>query len=1005
MKKLILIMLGVLLCIGTSGFASGKYDSYVKDAFENGIIKGNEKGDFESEKLASRAEFVVMTSKFFDLKPGYYRFEDVNEKDWFYEAITLAGANGILSGYGDGTVRPHAPITCQEAVAIVGRYYKMTDTKDSGEKVKGYAKPYFNYAVKNKLFVEMTPEHTAPEHYMTKGEILALLYKYHNENLRKIRFLSGYPKLARNGLFNNITVAIKTNRPCTIYYGIYKAGEKNVDADKVLCQVPYGNTEVTKGILANINEEYDIYLRAVMDSGEASRIISLKSVAPFAYTKGMGTQSSPYIIYTQRQLDQIRHRPELAYKLESDIEIVGDFEPIADFSGTLDGNGHKISGLVISGEGENQGLFSSVIGGTVKNLSVSADVSGKRNIGIIAGYTKDSLIENCIAEGFVSAKTNCVGGICGVNEGTVKNSVAVMYSTASSSFAGGITGQNFGTISECLVATEFVASDMYAGGIAGTNQGGIIRNCIFAGKNIYDTMTHSSGRITTNRHDAITANNYCYSGAATNADYAQSDKNTHAGMDASLAELEDMEFYIQQAGWDGEKWEFVKNGFKFPCPRDVAPPEPERGKMMCMPYLIKTANDLKKIDENPKAHYALDGDIHLSVTWKSLCKVEGFSGSLDGRGYSIYGLRLNGQDGLFSNISGGSVRNINIRDAVSSPTSDGAIISGCNYGYIENCTVSAKINTKKAGAISLVTLENYGEISNCEAYGDLVTDNDNAVIGGICANNSGVVQNCYYKGTITATGDNVAIGGISGCDDGGYIFENHTDILVNSKNNEAYIGGICGMAIGTQIYKNSVAGNISSDCAVYSYIGGICGSLQSGLVYNCHSSGDIFAGKQIGYIGGSVGCSVASNIQSSYSAASIFSAAAGDVCVGGICGYAEESFVMQNVALNPAINAKAQVGAVYGGYSMSEVEDNYSIDKMLINNQHISAGEGNCKIKSEKSLCDVNFYFKPLTQGGLLGWGNSLSGEDIWTWAEGKYPFPVLTNVKRQDALKKPVYK
>ena len=114
---------------------------------------------------------------------------------------------------------------------------------------------------------------------------------------------------------------------------------------------------------------------------------------------------------------------------------------------------------------------------------------------------------------------------------------------------------------------------------------------------------------------------------------------------------------------------------------------------------------------------------------------------------------------------------------------------------------------------------------------------------------------------------------------------------------------------------------------------------------------------------------------------------------------------MQNVALNPAINAKAQVGAVYGGYSMSEVEDNYSIDKMLINNQHISAGAGNCKIKSEKSLCDVNFYFKPLTQGGLLGWGNSLSGEDIWTWAEGKYPFPVLTNVKRQDALKKPVYK
>ena len=138
---------------------------------------------------------------------------------------------------------------------------------------------------------------------------------------------------------------------------------------------------------------------------------------------------------------------------------------------------------------------------------------------------------------------------------------------------------------------------------------------------------------------------------------------------------------------------------------------------------------------------------------------------------------------------------------------------------------------------------------------------------------------------------------------------------------------------------------------------------------------------------------------------SIFSSAMDDVCAGGICGYAEESFVMQNVALNPVINVMAQVGAVYGGCSVSEVEDNYAIDKMLINSQHISAGEGNCKIKSEKSLCDVNFYFKPLVQNGLLGWGNSTSGEDIWTASGSKYPFPVLTNVKRQDTLKKPTYK
>ena len=87
------------------------------------------------------------------------------------------------------------------------------------------------------------------------------------------------------------------------------------------------------------------------------------------------------------------------------------------------------------------------------------------------------------------------------------------------------------------------------------------------------------------------------------------------------------------------------------------------------------------------------------------------------------------------------------------------------------------------------------------------------------------------------------------------------------------------------------------------------------------------------------------------------------------------------------------------------MEDNYSIDKMLINSQRITAGEGNCKIKSEKTLSDTNFYFKPISQGGLLGWGNSENGEDVWTASDTRYPFPVLVNVKKQDALKKPVYR
>lgn len=188
-------------------------------------------------------------------------------------------------------------------------------------------------------------------------------------------------------------------------------------------------------------------------------------------------------------------------------------------------------------------------------------------------------------------------------------------------------------------------------------------------------------------------------------------------------------------------------------------------------------------------------------------------------------------------------------------------------------------------------------------------------------------------------------------------------------------------------------------------MGGICGSLQNALIYNCYSSCEIFAESQLGYIGGLCGCAEVSNVQNSYSTGSIFSLGVNSVYTGGICGFADESFIMQNVALNPAINAKANIGAVYGGHKLSEVEDNYSIDRMLINSHYIQNGEGNCKIKPLLALQSGDFFFKPISRGGTLGWGNKDMGEDIWTLSATKYPYPVLTNVKRQDAAKVPTYK
>ena len=142
-------------------------------------------------------------------------------------------------------------------------------------------------------------------------------------------------------------------------------------------------------------------------------------------------------------LDAVRNNLAANYKLVNDLDSstagYGDvvesgesgFDPLGEFSGTLDGNGHTISDLDISGSDDYVGLFKSVTG-TVQDLTIaSANVTNdneKFGTGILAGQLKgtvqdvvislsDSNDTNAILDGGVG-----VGGIAGyLNGGTIQN--------------------------------------------------------------------------------------------------------------------------------------------------------------------------------------------------------------------------------------------------------------------------------------------------------------------------------------------------------------------------------------------------------------------------------------------------------------------------------------------------------------------------------------------------------------------------------------------------------
>ena len=166
------------------------------------------------------------------------------------------------------------------------------------------------------------------------------------------------------------------------------------------------------------------------------------------------------------------------------------------FTGSFDGNNQTITNLTISGSG-NQGMFSSINGGTVKNLGLlDVNITGTSYVGsITANLTgSNALIESCYSTGSVTGGSG-TGGLVGLQSylgSTIKHCYFKGSVSSTSSNVGGLVGNfSFGSltptarIENCyyapLVAADKVTGNGHVGGVAGTLRG-IIVNCYSTGE-------------------------------------------------------------------------------------------------------------------------------------------------------------------------------------------------------------------------------------------------------------------------------------------------------------------------------------------------------------------------------------------------------------------------------------------------------------------------------------------------------------------------------------------
>lgn len=222
------------------------------------------------------------------------------------------------------------------------------------------------------------------------------------------------------------------------------------------------------------------------------------------------------------QLNGIRNNLSGKYILTEDIDLTeytkegGIFDtgngwtPINNFTGTFDGNGHRIIGMHIYGKINTVGLFGTVSGATIKNLSLTdVDIEMNTNYGDYTGALvgtcgNNTQISGIYVDGLISVSdySACLGGIIGriwnAEQNTVQNCINnCSVSNSYFGYLGGIVGRSYSdyanSVTNCYTRGNLQqADDGYYNPIMGSyNYNDEIKNCYYDPKSLMESKRNT----------------------------------------------------------------------------------------------------------------------------------------------------------------------------------------------------------------------------------------------------------------------------------------------------------------------------------------------------------------------------------------------------------------------------------------------------------------------------------------------------------------------------------
>ncbi len=160
---------------------SGHWAESVIDKWSaKGVLSGDGDGTFRPDDSITRAEFakVIVTAKGYT-DTASISYTDVAQNAWYYSSLSLAAAAGIINGYEDGSFRPEAQITREEACAVISRAYGISgggsgSFTDSAQ-ISDWAKTYVSQLSSNNIIKGYEDGSFRPQSPITRAETVQIL--------------------------------------------------------------------------------------------------------------------------------------------------------------------------------------------------------------------------------------------------------------------------------------------------------------------------------------------------------------------------------------------------------------------------------------------------------------------------------------------------------------------------------------------------------------------------------------------------------------------------------------------------------------------------------------------------------------------------------------------------------------------------------------------------------------------------------------------------------------